>query len=105
MQLSVTGRQLEITTALRSYVESKIQRLEKHYENITQAHVILEVDKLRHKAEANIHLSGCDIFAESEAEDMYASIDSMVDKLIRQVQKHKEKIANHHHNKGRKGGG
>lgn len=105
MQLNVTGRQLEITSSLRNYVESKIQRLEKHYDNITQAHVILEVDKLRHKAEANIHLSGCDIFAESEANDMYASIDAMVDKLIRQVQKHKEKIIDQHHNKGRKGSG
>jgi len=100
MQLNVTGRQLDITTALRNYIETKISRLKKYSDNITSVHVILEVVKQRHRAEGNIHLGGGDLFADAEADDMYASIDAMVDKLIRQVTKHKEKT-NDHNAKGR----
>lgn len=95
MQLNVTGRQLDITTSLRNYVESKMQRLEKHYDNITNVHVILEVDKQRHKAEGNIRIRGGELHADAEGDDMYASIDAMVDKLVRQVKKHKEKTNDH----------
>lgn len=96
MQLSLTGRQFDITDSLKEYVESKIQRIEKHYDNITNVHVILGVEKQIHKAEANVHVSGADIFADAEAHDMYASIDALVDKLIRQVKKHKEKTVDKH---------
>lgn len=97
MQISITGRQLEVTLALKTYVENKIQRIEKYFDHVTNVHVILEVDKLRHNAEATIHVSGGDIFADAQAENMYAAIDALSDKLIRQVQKHKEKVVESHH--------
>lgn len=94
MQLSLTGHHVEITEALRNYVEEKLERLERHFEHVTNVHVILSVSKLQKKAEATVHLSGADVFAEAVFEDMYASIDALVDKLDRQVLKHKEKLQN-----------
>ena len=95
MQLNLTGHHVDISDALRSYVESKLERLERHFDHVTNVHVILSVEKLRQKAEATLHLSGADAFAECVEEDMYAAIDGLVDKLDRQVKKHKEKHTNH----------
>ena len=92
MQLSITGHHVEITDALRSYVEDKIQRIERHFDHVTNVHVVLRVEKLQHKAEAKLHVSGGDIYAEDAQEDMYAAIDALVTKLDRQVLKHKEKL-------------
>jgi len=92
MQMSVTGHHVEITDALRSYVEDKFQKLERHFDHVTNVHVILSVEKLQQKAEATMHISGADIFADAIHEDMYAAIDALLDKLDRQVLKHKEKI-------------
>lgn len=97
MQLNLTGHHVDITDSLRNYVEEKMERLERHFDKVTNTHVILSVESLRHKAEATVNLSGNNIFAESTEENMYAAIDSLVDKLDRQVKKHKEKITNHHH--------
>ena len=94
MQLSLTGHHIEITDAMRSYVHDKLERLERHFEHVTNVHVILSVEKLQQKAEATVHLSGADVFADSIHEDMYAAIDALVDKLDRQVIKHKEKLQN-----------
>ena len=96
MQISITGHHVELTDALRGYVESKISRLERHFDRVMDIHVILSVEKLRQKAEANIHLSGNDIHAEATEEDMYAAIDALADKLDRQIQKHKQKVQDHH---------
>jgi putative sigma-54 modulation protein len=95
MQINLTGRHLDITEAIRSYVQNKFERLERHFDHVTNVHVILSVEKLRQKAEASMHISGADVFADSEHEDMYAAIDTLVDKLDRQVLKHKEKMKNH----------
>ncbi|MDD3609089.1 MAG: ribosome-associated translation inhibitor RaiA [Halothiobacillaceae bacterium] len=95
MQISITGHHVELTDALRGYVESKISRLERHFDRVMDIHVILSVEKLRQKAEANIHLSGNDIHAEATEEDMYAAIDALADKLDRQIVKHKEKTSDH----------
>ena len=92
MQLNLTGHHVDITDSLRSYVNEKFERLERHFDHINNVHVILSVEKVRQIAEANIHLNGGEIFANAEATDMYASIDSLVDKLDRQVIKHKEKM-------------
>jgi len=96
MQLSLTGHHVDITDALRNYVEEKLQRLERHFDHVTNVHVILSVEKLNQKAEATVHLSGADVFADASDTDMYAAIDALVDKLDRQVIKHKEKVKNHH---------
>ena len=92
MQLNLTGHHVDITDSLRSYVNEKFKRLERHFDHINNVHVILSIEKLRQIAEATIHLNGGEIFANAEATDMYASIDSLVDKLDRQVIKHKEKM-------------
>ena len=92
MQLNLTGHHVEITDALRTYVEEKIQRIERHFDHVTNIHVVLGVEKLQQRAEATLHVSGGDIFADDTQEDMYAAIDGLVTKLDRQVLKHKEKL-------------
>ncbi len=99
MQLTLTGHHVDITDSLRNYVKGKFQRLDRHFEQVLDTHVILTVEKLRHKAEAAIHVSGNRLFADAVNDDMYAAIDSLIDKLDRQVVKHKEKITNHHRNR------
>ena len=99
MQINLTGHHVEITDSLRNYVNEKMEKLERHFDKVSNTHVILSIEKKAHKAEATVHMSGNDIFAESHEPDMYAAIDGLVDKLDRQVKKHKEKITNHLHHK------
>ncbi len=96
MQLNVSGHHVEVTDSLRGYVESKIERLERHFDLVSDVHCILTVEKLRHKAEAKVNVNGGTIFAETTEEDMYAAIDGLVDKLDRRVRTHKEKMVDHH---------
>ena len=96
MRLSITGHHLEITDSLREYVDNKLMRLERHFDKVTDVHCILAVEKLRHKAEAKINLNGSMLFADSVEDNMYAAIDTLVDKLDRQIKKHKEKLKAHH---------
>ena len=91
MQLNVSGHHVEVTVPLREYVESKFERLQRHFDQITNTEVTLIVEKLMQKAEATVHISGADIFAAAESDDMYAAIDALADKLDRQLIKHKEK--------------
>ncbi|MEE9160544.1 MAG: ribosome-associated translation inhibitor RaiA [Gammaproteobacteria bacterium] len=102
MQINITGHHVDITAALRAYVEDKFERLERHFDNMTNVHVILEVVKERQKAEATIHVSRGQVYADSEDENMYAAIDSLTDKLDRQIKKHKEKLKDHHRGEGLK---
>jgi putative sigma-54 modulation protein len=95
MQINISGRHVEVTESMREYVSSKIERLTHHHDRITSTNVIVSVDKLIQKAEATIHVSGKDVFAEATNEDMYAAIDALVDKLDRQLIKHKEKMRSH----------
>ena len=92
MQINLTGHHVDITDSLRGYVNEKFQRLERHFDHINNVHVILSIEKLRQIAEANMHLNGGEIFANAESPDMYAALDSLVDKLDRQLIKHKEKM-------------
>lgn len=96
MQLDITGHHVEVTPALRNYVTEKLARLDRHFEKITNVHVILSVEKLRHKAEATVAANGASLFANAEEEDMYAAIDALVDKLDRQGVKLKEKRIEKH---------
>ena len=95
MQLNVSGHHVEVTDPLRDYVVSKFERLQRHFDHITNTDVTLIVEKLVQKAEATVHISGADIFAAAESEDMYAAIDALADKLDRQLIKHKEKSRGH----------
>ena len=95
MHINLTGHHVDITEALRGYVDSKFERLGRHFDHVLNAHVILSVEKLRQKAEATLHVNGGKLFADSVHEDMYAAIDTLIDKLDRQVLKHKEKKKNY----------
>ena len=96
MQLSVTGHHVEVSEPLRKYVVNKIKKVERHFDLVSDVHCILTVEKLRHKAEATVSVNGGKIYADATEEDMYAAIDGLVDKLDRQVKKHKEKLVDHH---------
>lgn len=91
MQIDLTGHHVDITPSLRDYVSGKMERVARHFERVGNVHVILSVEKLRQRAEATINITGGQVFADAEAEDMYAAIDALVDKLDRQVKKQKEK--------------
>lgn len=98
MNIDLTGHQLDLTDALRSYVHEKMNRLERHFEHVNKIHVVLGVEKLRHRAEATLQVSGGggSLHADSVETDMYAAIDLLVDKLDRQIIKYKEKLTDHH---------
>lgn len=91
MQINISGHQLTVTDALRAYVDEKFTRLERHFDKITSAQVIMRVEKLKQQVDATLNLAGGDIVASAEHEDMYAAIDALVDKLDRQLIKFKEK--------------
>lgn len=95
MKIDLSGHHIDITDSLRAYVDEKVGRVEKHFDRVTDVHVILSVEKQAQKAEATIHVKGNKIFAHAENADMYAAIDSLADKLDRQIIKHKEKTTNH----------
>tara|TARA_B100000686_G_C16111976_1_gene628348 strand:- start:81 stop:386 length:306 start_codon:yes stop_codon:yes gene_type:complete len=101
MQLSITGHHLTVTEPLRDYVTEKLQKLERHYDHITNTRVVLSIEKLQHRAEATIHISGAELFAESDCDDLYAAIDKLTDRLDRQILKHKEKLVDRHHQRAR----
>ena len=95
MNLHMSGHHVDITPAMRDYVTSKFTRIKRHFDHVIDVNVILSVDKLKQKIEANVHLSGKDIFVECDDANMYAAIDALVDKLDRQILKHKEKHVEH----------
>ena len=95
MNLHLTGHHVEVTAAMRDYVTAKLERITRHSDDVIDVRVILSVEKLKHRIEANVHLSGKDIFVECHDSDMYAAIDALVDKLDRQILRHKEKNFEH----------
>lgn len=102
MNLTISGHHLEVSPALRSYVTSKLERITRHFDQVVDVKVVLTVEKLkdkdsRQRAECNIHVKGNDMFAENAHADLYAAVDGLVDKLDRQVVKHKNRITDHHH--------
>lgn len=99
MNINITGHHVEVTPALRDYVTGKVDRVIRHFDQVTSVHVVLSVEKLRQKAEITLHVKGKDIFADADDADLYAAIDALADKLDRQVLKHKEKSSNHAHDK------
>jgi putative sigma-54 modulation protein len=97
MNLNLSGPHLEITPAIREHVLSKIGKVKRHFENVIDVNVILSVEKLKQKAEANVHLSGKTIFVECDDANLYVAIDNLVEKLDRQIMKHKEKHTSRRH--------
>ena len=97
MNLNITGRHVEVTPAIRDYLSSKLDRVIRHFDNVTSVTVTLSVEKLKQKVDVTLHVRGKDIFVESEDADLYAAIDAMTDKLDRQVQKYMQKLTDHNH--------
>lgn len=95
MNLNLTGVHLDITPAIRAYVVNKMDRVNRHFDHVIDVNVVLSVDKLRQKVEANVHVRGKEIHAEAVDADMYAAIDCLADKLNRQILKYKEKNSAH----------
>lgn len=102
MNLNITGHHVDLTTPLREFVENKMQRIERHFEKMINADVVLTVEKLRHTAEGTLHARGATLHAEAEADNMYTAIDKLIDKLDRQTCKYKEKHKDHHTREGLK---
>ena len=100
MNLHLTGHHVEITPAIRDYVTSKLERIERHFDHVIDMDVVMTVEKLDQKVEINVHLSGKDIHVEANDADMYAAIDRLTDKLDRQVLKHKERFSPKHGQQG-----
>lgn len=96
MQLSITGHHIEVTPALSGYVEKRLARVVRHFDQVIDTHFVLTVDKLQHKAEATVRVRGDTLHAAATEADMYAAIDALADKLERCVRKHKEKLTDHH---------
>ncbi len=96
MKIDISGQHLDITPALRSYVQNKFERLQRHFDQVTHVHVVLTVSKLEHKVEATLPVAHGKLFADAVDEDMYAAIDALTDKLDRQIKKFKEKTNGHH---------
>ena len=102
MNLTINGHHLEVTPALRTYVTGKLDRITRHFDQVVDVKVLLSIEnqtekERRQKAECNIHVKGSDMFAESAHEDMYAAVDELIDKLDRQVVRHKDRLQSHHH--------
>jgi putative sigma-54 modulation protein len=102
MNLTISGHHLDVTPALREYVLTKLDRVTRHFDQVVDINVLLSVEnkkekERRQKAEITLHVKGRDIFAEQTNEDLYAAIDQLMDKLDRQVVRHKTKLQNHHH--------
>lgn len=102
MNLTISGHHLEVTPSLRTYVTTKLDRIKRHFDQVVDIKVLLSLEnlkekELRQKAECNIRVKGIDLFAESAHEDLYAAVDELVDKLDRQVVRHKDRLQSHHH--------
>jgi putative sigma-54 modulation protein len=102
MNLTISGHHLEVTPALREYVVNKLDRVTRHFDQVVDVSVLLTVEKQkekerRQKAEVNLHVKGRDIYVEHSSEDLYAAIDTLMDKLDRQVMRHKDRLHDHHH--------
>ncbi len=102
MNLTISGHHLEVTPSLREYVLTKLDRVTRHFDQVVDINVLLTVEKQkekdrRQKAEVNLHMKGKDIFVETSHEDLYAAIDQLMDKLDRQVCRHKDRVQAHHH--------
>jgi putative sigma-54 modulation protein len=95
MNLAINGHHLDVTPAIREHLEQKLAKIKRHFDNVIDITVFLSVEKLRHRAEINLNLPGKELSAEAIEGDLYAAIDLVIDKLDRQVLKHKECIRAH----------
>jgi len=107
MNLTISGHHVDVTPPIRAYVQSKLDRIKRNFENVIDITVILSVENIsekekRQRAEINMTMGGKILHAESVAQDLYAAIDILIDKLDRQIVKHKGKIKEHSHDSVKK---
>ncbi len=95
MNIQISGQHLEITQTIEDHINKKFSRLRKHFENMVDIHIVLKVEKITHIAEATVHIRHKNIAATANSEDMYKTINLLVNKLDHQLVKHKEKITGH----------
>ncbi|MDC4223364.1 MAG: ribosome-associated translation inhibitor RaiA [Candidatus Manganitrophus sp.] len=95
MEVMITGRQMEVTPALKEYIEGRARKIEKYSSKTTQIAFTLKVEKYRHIAEVLVRANGFLLQAEEETDEMYASVDQAMSKIERQFKKYKEKLTNH----------
>jgi putative sigma-54 modulation protein len=96
MQINITGHHVDVSPALRDYVNDKMQRISRHFDHVISINVVLNVERHIQAAEATVHAAGRSLFATQKAEDMYAAIDGLTDKLDRQVRRYKDRLTDHH---------
>ena len=102
MNLTISGHHFDATKAVRTTGTTELERITRHFAPVVDLKVLLTVEKQKEKekrqrAECNIHVKGNDLFAESAHSDLYAAVDELVDKLDRQVVRHKDRLQDHHH--------
>ncbi len=102
MQVSITGRHVDLTDPLKNYVQEKLQHLKHSFDHVLDVHVVLSVEKFRQRCEISIQTNGMNIHASHETEDMYASIDGVIDKLNRQLKRYRQKLRKHHADQGQR---
>ncbi|OUT97902.1 MAG: ribosomal subunit interface protein [Betaproteobacteria bacterium TMED41] len=90
MNIQITGHKISITPSIREYILQKFAKIQRHYSQVIDAHVVLEVNKLINKIEITTHLPKKDLHIEVEHSDMYAAIDIIADKMDRQIIRYKE---------------
>lgn len=96
MQLNLSGHHLEITPRIRQYAGNKFKRIKRHFSRVTQIHCVLSAEKSHYRAEATVHLSQARLHADATRHDLNAAVDELIDKLDRQVRRHKSKLVDHH---------
>ncbi|MCE7902515.1 MAG: ribosome-associated translation inhibitor RaiA [Gammaproteobacteria bacterium PRO9] len=95
MQLNLSGHHVDVTDSMREYVQTKLNRVERLFDQVTDINCVLTVDKLQHRAEATVNVAGAQLHANATEDNMYAAIDMLIDKLGSQLRKHKEKVTDH----------
>lgn len=97
MNLNITGHHLDVTPAIREYIQTKMTRVMRHFDHVIDTQVILSLEPLKHRAELTLHIPGKDIHCEASENNLYAAIDLLIDKVDRKVLQHKARTQNHHH--------
>lgn len=100
MNVSTTARHYDLAPALKDYAEGKVKNLKRYFDHIVNAHVIFSLEKYRHRVEITLHVNGRDFISVEESDDMYAAVDGSVDKLERQLRRHKGKVRDRKSNQG-----
>lgn len=95
MQISITGRHVDLNDGLRRHVERRIEALKRYFDGVISAHVVLGVERARHIAEVTIHANQATLHAEDQTSDLYASIDGAIHRIETQLKKHKDRLHSH----------